>query len=314
MELHHLRYFVAVAEERNFGRAARRLQLAQPPLSQQIQRLEREFGVQLFDRSRRPIRLTSAGVLLLEQARELLAQAERTRQAMTQAARGQAGSLVVGCVPSALYDVVPTVLRAYRERYPEVELSVREEDTSPLVDQLVSGQLDAGFLRATPYTRELGVAVLHREPFVAALPGYHRLARARAVALSDLAGDRFIMFPRRFAPENFDLLISACHAEGFSPHVVLERGAHHTQVGYVACGLGIALVPQSLRSLRLKGVVYKRLAASPPAVETTIAWATARPSGLRDRLIAVAHEVTGTQGARPRDVTGPEPHPAIGAG
>jgi LysR family transcriptional regulator, benzoate and cis,cis-muconate-responsive activator of ben and cat genes len=293
MELRHLRYFVVLAEERNFGRAARRLRLAQPPLSQQIQRLERELGVTLFDRSKRPVQLTSAGLLLLEQARELLARAEQTVHTMAGASRGEIGQLTVGCVPSAFYDIAPAVLRAYHERYPRVRLIVHERDTTPLVAELQAGQLDVGFLRATPRAAGLEVTPVYHEPVVAVLPVTHRLAGERAIALADLADDQFIMFPRQYAPENFDLLTSACLAAGFSPHMVLERGAHHTQVGYVACGVGVALVPWSMRVLRLPGVVYKRLTPPAPSMSTAIAWSAARDSGPRDQLMAVARELTG---------------------
>lgn len=292
VELRHLRYFVAVAEERNFGRAARRLRLAQPPLSQQIQRLERDLGVTLFDRGKRPIQLTNAGLLLLDQARDLLARADQTVHAMAGAGRGEVGQLTVGCVPSAFYDLVPEILRAYQDRYPRVRLIVSETDTTPLVRALLAGQLDVGFLRAAPNLPRLEVATLHREPVVAVLPSAHRLAGRPAIALAELAHDRFIMFPRQHAPENFDLLTSACQEAGFSPEIVLERGAHHTQIGYVACGLGVALVPRSLRAVRLPGVTYKRLTAPAPSMRTAIAWSTTRDARPRDQLVALARELS----------------------
>lgn len=272
VDLRRLRSFLAVAEERNFGAAARRLHLAQPPLSQQIAGLERELDVQLFDRSRRPVALTAAGQVLAREAADLLEHADRLEHRMRRVRNGQAGRLVVSAVSSTMLGVAPLVLRRHRERYPDVEIVLHEWDTKESLDALASGRLDVAFLLSVPRVDGLSVVALHREPIVVVLPSTHPAAVHDRVDLTELADQPFVTYPRDRAPDNFDLLIGACERAGFRPRMLVQGDPHHTQVSFVAAGIGVALVPASVSSTRLPGIVYRRLAGREPEVETTIAW------------------------------------------
>lgn len=292
VELRHLRYFLAVAEERNFGAAARRLHMAQPPLSQQIAGLEKELGVQLFDRTRRPVGLTPAGDVLAREAREVLDHADRLEHRMRRVQSGAAGRLVLAAAPSALFGIVPRLVRRHRGRYPEVEIVLHERDTMPIIDGLLAGRFDVAFLRASPRLDGFSVELLQTEPMVAALPESHPAARDTRVDLRTLSDETFITFPRDRAPDNFDLVIGACERAGFTPTVRNQRGPHHTQVAFVAAGLGIALVPASVACMRLEGVAFRHLTDPEPTVQTTIVWRSAPGWPARDVFVQEALALT----------------------
>src|SRR3954453_15892050 len=197
MELRHLRYFVAVAEELHFGRAARRLQLAQPPLSRQIQGLEQELGVRLLERTKRHVELTPAGKVFLEHARKLLTEADHAVAAARRAARGEIGRLAIGFVGAATYSALPELLRVFHTRFPDVELVLYEMTSAHQHDALREGRIEVGFVRPAIPDDTLARRVARGEPLVAALPAGHRLARRdEPIPLSDLAGEPFILFPR----------------------------------------------------------------------------------------------------------------------
>ncbi|MCW3053135.1 MAG: transcriptional regulator, LysR family [Chthonomonadales bacterium] len=269
MELRHLHYFIAVAEELHFGRAAARLFIAQPPLSQQIQRLEKELGVLLFSRTKRRVELTEAGRIFLQEARQTVAQAERAVSAAQRAQRGEVGRLAVGFVGSATYSVLPAVLRRFCERCPDVELNLQERTTAQQVEAIRAHRLDVGFVRPPLYDPILATKTLLVEEFVLALPQTHRLARASVIALSEVAEDPFILYPHHLGPGLYDPVMSACQRAGFSPRVAQEATQMHTILSLVAIGLGVALVPACVLSLQWQGVVCKRL--DPNAPQTTIA-------------------------------------------
>jgi DNA-binding transcriptional LysR family regulator len=196
MELRHLRYFVTVAEELHFGRAAQRLQIAQPPLSQQIRQLEEELGVQLFHRTKRSVQLTEAGQLFLEEACQILTRAEQAIQIVQRADRGETGRLTLSFVGSATYSVLPVVLKVFRRRFPEVLLSLHEMTTTQQVQALHEDRIHLGFVRPPIYEQELMIESILKEPFVAVLPEFHRLANETQISLLTLANDPFILFPR----------------------------------------------------------------------------------------------------------------------
>ena len=196
MELRHLRYFVTVAEELHFGRAAQRLQIAQPPLSQQIRQLEEELGVQLFHRTKRSVQLTEAGQLFLEEACQILTRAEQAIQIVQRADRGETGRLTLGFVGSATYSVLPVVLKVFRKRFPEVLLSLHEMTTTQQVQALHEDRIHLGFVRPPIHEQELMIESILKEPFVAVLPKFHRLANETQISLRSLANDPFILFPR----------------------------------------------------------------------------------------------------------------------
>jgi DNA-binding transcriptional LysR family regulator len=218
MDLRRLRYFVAVAEERHFGRAAERLHIAQPPLSQQIQRLEAEVGAPLLYRTTRSVELAPAGAVLLERAREILAAVDAAAEDARRAARGEYGRLAIGFTGSATYALLPALAGALRETMPGVMLDLRGELLTPAqVELLLDGTLDLGLLRPPVTERDLSVEVLRSEPLVCVLPEAHRLASSDAVPLDQLAGEPFIAYPSHFRSVLHDAVEEACAAAGFRP-------------------------------------------------------------------------------------------------
>jgi DNA-binding transcriptional LysR family regulator len=272
MELRHLRYFVAVAEELHFGRAAERLHIAQPPLSQQIQQLEVELGVQLFQRTRRSVRLTEAGVTFLDEARRMLEQVHHAVQVTQRTAHGEQGLLTVGFVGSATYGILPMLLRQFRERFPDVTLVLHELTTSQQLHALREQRIHLGVLHPPVSSDIFAVEPFSRDPLIAALPVQHPLAGQSSLALSALAGEPFVLSPRRLGPSFYDHIISLCKQAGFSPRVVQEAIQMQTIVALVAAGFGVALVPGTLRQLHLDGVVYLELEDNLTGVELVLAW------------------------------------------
>ena len=296
IELRHLRCFVVLAEELHFGRAAERLGMAQPPLSQQIARLERTLGYTLF-RRRPHVALTQAGHVLLGSARRALAVVEQGIDATRRAARGETGSLRVGFAASTMVTVTPGIVRAYRERFPGVELRLREMSTVAQAEALRDGAIDLGLLREPRPEEGLVCRPLVREPFVAVLPPGHPLAVRDELPLAALAEEPFVHFPRGVAPTLHDQVIALCVAAGFAPRIVQEALEWLTIVSLVEAGLGVSLVPASFRKLRWGGVEYRPL--SPRSAETTIALCHRReplPEVAR-AFVEVAHEVAGRWGA-----------------
>ncbi|HTB45012.1 MAG TPA: LysR family transcriptional regulator [Acetobacteraceae bacterium] len=274
MELRHLRYFIAVAEEGHITRAAERLGMQQPPLSQQIRALEKELGVQLFRRKPRGVELTDAGRALLSDARAILAQIDHAFASTRRTARGEQGRIAVGFTSSApFHPFVPRVIRAFREAFPLVSLTLDESGTTELIGDLREERVDAAFIR-TPVADPAGLVVdrLLEEAMVVALPTQHALARAgrsdsAGVNLKRLAGEMFIVYRRHTGPGLYDAIIAACHAAGFSPQVGQEAPRIVATLNLVAAGLGLSIVPASLQRMHMDGVTYRRLtgAAQPKA-------------------------------------------------
>jgi DNA-binding transcriptional LysR family regulator len=254
--LRQLRYFVAVAEELHFGRAAQRLHMAQPPLTQQIQKLERELGTPVLIRGSRKTMLTEAGAVLLEEARRVLREVDQAIDRTRRAAHGETGRLILGTPPSVMLTGLPAVIRKYCERFPEVSFTLREMSTSAIAANLDNGSLDAGLLREVP----AGAELLFREPLVAVLPASHRLARRPRIHLKHLAAEPFILFPRRVGEAFYDRLTSFCAAAGFSPRVVQEATQWQSVVTFVETGLGVSIAPACVQKFRWSGVVYRPLA------------------------------------------------------
>ena len=264
VELRHLRYFIAVAEERHITRAAERLGIQQPPLSQRIKAIERELDVQLFRRKPRGVELTEAGRAFLDNARALLAHFDHTFETTRRTARGEQGRISVGATPtSPFHPFVPRVVRAFRESYPQVFLRLEERLGHELVEQLRNEHIDVAFIR-TPVADPEGLVVhsLIEEPILVALPSGHALARsgsgASAVSLQRLARETFILY----GPPGtafYDLTMAACRAAGFNPRVGQETPRMTSSLNLVAVGLGICLVPASLQQMHMDGVTYCRL-------------------------------------------------------
>lgn len=271
MELRHLRYFIAVAEELHFSRAAARLRMAQPPLSQQIRQLEGELGVVLLHRTKRHVELTTAGEAFLEEARRVLAQTERAMRAARRAAHGETGHLSIGFVPSADLDVLPRVLRVWNARSPHVEIELHPLLPAAQIEALRDDHIQVGFVRLPVDEHGLVVEPIQREPLLAVLPRGHRLAHEARVRLADLARDTMILFPRDVAPGYYDVFISACRHAGFTPRL-LHPGSLQTNLALVSAGLGVTLMPAAIRNLRRAGVVYRALAPPVPQVELAVAY------------------------------------------
>lgn len=288
LELRHLRYFVAVAEELHFGRAAARLGIAQPPLSQQIKRIERLLDVELFRRTRRHVELTDVGVLLLGEARDLLAHASRVGEAIRHAAAGNAGTVRLGFVGSATHEVLPMLLRRFREDSPDARVVPSELATTEQVAAISAGTLDAGLVRMPIASTEVATHALMEEPLVIVLPDFHPLAHRRRLPLAALAGEAFVMWGRQLNPLFHDEVISACLEAGFSPNVTQEAGEMPTIVSLVSAGLGVSLVPASMERQRTSGVVYVPLQGPGVRIAIALAWRRDQPSPLVQHLVRVA--------------------------
>jgi DNA-binding transcriptional LysR family regulator len=272
IELRHLRYFVAVAEELHFGRAAERLHMAQPPLSQQIKQLEAELGFALFHRTKRSVRLSEAGQIFLVETQQVFRQLDQAVEAGRQASRGESGQLVIGFVSSAAYNVLPELLRAFRSEVPEVRLELHELPTNEQLDWLRAGKIDLGLLRPPVEDKTLHLRTIRREPMVVALPETHPLADQAQISWRSLASEAFVLFPRPLSPHAYDQIISFCQQAGFSPRVIQEAMQMQTIVSLVAGGMGISIVPLSLQNMQRTGVVYRPLAVPIPYAEVAVVW------------------------------------------
>ena len=273
MELRHLRYFVTVAEELHFGRAAKKLHISQPPLSMQIRALEAELGVMHFNRTQRSVALTQSGNALLGEARHILTRVDQAVLMTRRVSRGEIGELAIGFISVADYNVLPVVLREFRRAFPLVNLTLRKSTTDAQIRDLLAGRIDVGFVLPPINEPSLESLPILREPLIAALPDKHPLARkAGKLVLEKLKDAPFILFPRPYAPGLYDDVVSCCKAAGFSPRVEQEAIQMQTIVSLVSAELGVALIPASLTNLRRTGVTYKELKAGSPLTGVHLAW------------------------------------------
>ena len=294
MELRHLRYFVAVAEELHFGRAAARLFIVQPSLSQQIQQLEEELGLPLLRRTKRSVELTDAGKVFLTEARKVLDQVQEAKRATQRASRGEIGRLVVGYISSSTYDLLPITLSAYRERFPEIDVALRELTTQEQVRALEEETIQVGLLRLPINTSTLQVEVIRREPIVCVLPEGHPLAFHKQIAMPLLANEPFVLQSRQRGGGYYAQLMNLCLTSGFSPNVLQEVTEMHTIVSLVAAGMGISLVPLSIENIRSQGVVYRKLEGAEVLTEMAVAWLRNSRSTIVQNFLQVARETTGS--------------------
>ncbi|MEV5966542.1 LysR substrate-binding domain-containing protein [Kribbella sp. NPDC051952] len=257
MELRQLRYFVAVAEERHFGRAATRLHMAQPPLSQQIRRLESELGVQLLRRTTRRVDLTAAGEAYLVRARQIIAAVGSAAGEAQRVAAGLQGRLVIGCVGSATYSLLPQLVRTLREELPDVEVSVQGEMLAPdQVGALLAGRIDLGLLRPPVDEDALKLEVLRADRLIVAVPDGHHLAGRQRLRLRELADEDFVIHAGGGRSVMHDTVVARCREAGFEPRIRHEVAETSTLVTFVAAGLGIAVVPAPVAELMVPGVAY----------------------------------------------------------
>ncbi|HEU4851621.1 MAG TPA: LysR family transcriptional regulator [Telluria sp.] len=273
-DLRQLRYFVAVAEELHFGRAAERLHMSQPPLSQAIAAFEEQLGVELFVRNRRGATLTAPGSALLPEARRLLADAAGLPDLVRRAAQGESGSLRLSFVSSADYSMLPPFLRKYRTRYPQVQLTLREATSDVQVEDLLHGRIDCGLLipPLPDHAREvLDYMPVLSEPLILATPA-GTPGDTRPVWLKNAPRLPLIIFPREASPALHDAILSCFTAAGITPTIGQEALQMQTIVSLVSSGMGLALVPQSVSNLMRRGVEYRPLRDAVPHVETGISW------------------------------------------
>ncbi len=299
VELRHLRYFLAVADESGFARAAARLHISQPPLSMQIRDLEADLGVRLFDRTNRGVALTPAGRAFYPEAQAILQRVDHARVVAQRAEHGDVGRLDVGFVSIADYSLLPWVLKALRQRHPGIEVVLHEETSDVQVGRLRERRLDAGFALGPMDAPDLAFEPLIDEPLIVAAPADHPVARCDAVSVRALAGDPFIGTPRELAPGLYDAVMGVCREAGFVPRISQRAKQMQTVVSLVSAGLGVALIPASVRHLQRTGVVYRPLRSAGPTVQLGLAWRRTDRDPALLRLIALTHDVARAYRADP---------------
>ena len=272
IELHHLRYFVAVAETLHFGQAAQQVHVSQPALSQQIRVLEARLGVQLLERNRQTVTLTHAGYLFLTEARQALEQVDHAVKVAQQAARGEVGQFGIGFVGSVLYSFLPQALRIFRERFPAVEWKLHELTSCQQIAALERRQIDIGILHGPLAERDIHFECVLRQPLWVALPSTHPLAKHTAISLTELQNETFILATREHEPALHDRYMGICQQAGFVPHASQEASQIQTILGLVEMGLGVFLVAAYLRNFQHTGVVYIPIAEPAPSIELYVAW------------------------------------------
>jgi DNA-binding transcriptional LysR family regulator len=287
----HLWLFLAVAEEQHFGRAAKRLGMSQPPLTEQIQTLEQALKVKLFERSRRGTKLTPAGAAILPAVKKFAEQLERLELAVREAATGQRSMLTVGAITSAMVDVLPPLIEKMNATHPDVTISMREIDSVEAVTLLQSGDIDLAFARLEG---DLGSGIksmpLREDRLAVALPKSHPLAARSRIRLASLVEEEFVMFYRRVSPGYFDSLVTACRNAGFSPRIVHEVGSVASQIAFVGCGQGVALIPSAMKQMAPETVAVRPLTERLSVVTTAVAWNTARKNPLVEAAVAALQD------------------------
>ncbi|WP_281718182.1 LysR family transcriptional regulator [Pandoraea apista] len=289
MELRHLQYFIAVAEERHFTRAAARVGIQQPPLSLQIRQLEAELGGPLFVRLPRDVVLTELGEAFLPEARQILARVERVKRRMEQISRGEAGQIRIGFAGATYFEPrIPAWIRDFRAQYPDVLLHPQQSNTASLLTALVNEAIDAAFVR-TPFEVPPGIASVPvvDEPMVLVLPLGHAMCARERVPLAALSQDEFILLPREISPALYDRTIAACEAAGFRPKLGQEAPQITSIVPMVAAGFGVSMVPASVSQIRTPGMGFWPIDGEVPYAPISLAYRADHGSAALDRFIAM---------------------------
>jgi DNA-binding transcriptional LysR family regulator len=292
MELRHLRYFMTVAAELHFGRAAAKLRIAQPPLSKQIQDLEKELGFELFTRTKRSVVLTPAGQAFLVEVHQIFHQLDRAIDIGGKTSRGELGQISIGFVGSATYNILPVMLQQFRDRYPHVQIKLHELTTDRQLIWLREGSIDIGFIRPPIIEPNFTSQIVFQESVVVVLPTHHHLAVQDAIDLGALATEPFILFPRKLAPGLYDPMIAICQAAGFSPQVVQECVQMQTIVSLVSANMGVSILPESIQEAQRQGVVYKPIRSSNVQLgklaKIAIVWRTNDTSLTMNKFLEIA--------------------------
>lgn len=290
MELRHLRYFIAVAEELHFGRAAERLRMTQPPLSQQIQQLEEELGVALFRRDSRHVALTDAGKVFLDHARRTLGESDEAIAEARRADRGEIGSLRIGFAANAAHEALPAIVRRYRAEYPRVRLTLHELASGEQVEALRERRLDVGFLSQALPKDEFQSKPVLRDRLLVALPAGHPLAAQEVVRIAQLREQPWLVFPREYSPAVFDMLTSAFDRAGGRPQVAQEARYTATLVSFVSAGMGFCFVSGFNRHLPRPGVVFLPVDDAALHLDLSVAWRTDNASAVLGGFLSVVDE------------------------
>jgi DNA-binding transcriptional LysR family regulator len=302
VELRQLRYFIAIAEEGNFSRAAKRLHVSQPPLSTQIKSLEEELGVRLLERSNRGVSLTAAGAIFFEETRAVFARLEHAKSKALRADRGDIGMLSIGFVSIADYGILPPALKNFRSSFPLVEVQLHELTTDAQIRDLRAGKLDLGVGLAPVDESDLEFEGILREELLLAAPSGQRHPAMKgdgAIDLRALSKASFIVPPRDIAPGLYDLTISLCRSSGFAPRITQHARQMQTVIGLVSCGMGFALVPSSVCNLKRTGVQYRQLRGKAALVELGILRLSTTDSALKDHFIEALRSAAGAASTRP---------------
>jgi DNA-binding transcriptional LysR family regulator len=301
MELRHLRYVVTLAEELHFGRAAARLHISQPPLSQQIRQLEEEIGVKLFQRTNRQVRLTEAGEAFVPEARAILAHSESAAKIAIRASKGEIGQLKVGTVTSTesgFFRIVVDILRRFAARHPDVHLVLRSLNPDLQIRSLREGSIDIGFLTLPVDDEELGIEWVRGEPLILALPENHPLAKQHRIPLRALAVEPHVMFSRSMFPGYYDLILSSFRNAGFTLNIVHDADAIYTVLALVAAGVGVSLLPSSIQDTPRHGIVFRKIDGHLPEIEMGAAYRQHASSNVLRAFLDVVKEVTGKKRKR----------------
>jgi DNA-binding transcriptional LysR family regulator len=295
MELRQLRYFLATAEELHFGRAAHRLHIAQPSLTQQIQNLEAELGVRLFLRTKRRVELTEAGQLFLTEVRLVMEHLTQAVQVAQRAERGELGRLSLAYAGATMYRVLPPILQEFHARYPAVDLMVNEVSTEKQLSLFDQNLIHVGLLHPPIRRDDIACETIFREPMILALPENHPLVDCDKIAPEQLADQSFILFQRQQGPWLHDRITSLCQQAGFSPRVVQETCPPNAVLGLVAADIGVAFVAESLQTVPRPGIAFRSLATTPVELETAVTWRKTSISPVLQAFLNVVHDVAQQQ-------------------
>jgi DNA-binding transcriptional LysR family regulator len=291
MELRHLRYFLKVAEELHFGKAAEKLFITQPPLSRQIKQLEEELGVMLFERSKKRVRLTAQGLYLKEEAAKVLAQIESMRNHLPLIEEGAEGAIKIGYVGSAMHSILPAVFAEIRRSLPGIHMSLTELKNLDQIAGLKYGNIDIGFIRA-PITMEgLDIQPIYSETLSVIVPQAHPSGHSKSFHVAELAGEPFIAFCRECAPGLFDSIIGLCNRAGFSPRIVHESSQVNSIVRLVESGLGYSIVPSSVKNGYNVGVRFHELVDYPERAKLALAYDPAARTLTSERVIDLVRKL-----------------------
>ncbi|MCP3809361.1 LysR family transcriptional regulator [Paenibacillus sp. Lou8.1] len=294
MELRHLKYFKTVAEELHFGKAANRLNMAQPPLSLQIRQLEEEIGVQLFHRTKRNVDLTEEGKVFLEKVYHLFDHLEEAIHTVRLMKSGEIGEIIIGFIASTAYDILPAIIKHYRAQYPAIHVVLKQLTSSEQINALKDGTIHVGIISEPIESEEINLQIIRQEPLIIALPREHPLVvnstTASPIQLIDLENEEFIVTGRRANQGHYDGVINSCYQAGFSPRIVQETEEMSTVISLVSTGIGVALVPASMHLLLQNEVIYREIKDNEFHTVTALVWDSKNQSPVIQTFIELVNE------------------------